>query len=144
MYLWCFNFNYTWTLNEIREIEQNLRISMYFRCIFAKFSYFYAFRINFLYSIYIEFSFQTKLGSQARFMYRFRMAIQTKREVSCSVYWRILWISTIIQGYPQKMRLQRRLYGIRLVRFLAFRVPCRPKLPYFCAWSIKNTIKILN
>ena len=32
-----------------------------------------------------------------------------------------------IQGYSQSMRLQRRLYGICLVRFLAFRVPYRPK-----------------
>ena len=38
----------------------------------------------------------------------------------------------VIQGYPQGMRLQRRLYGICLIRFLAFRVPCRPKLEYFC------------
>ena len=35
-----------------------------------------------------------------------------------------------IQGYPQRMRLQRRLFGIC---FLAFRVYCSPKLAYFCA-----------
>ena len=29
-----------------------------------------------------------------------------------------------IQCYPQRMRLQRRLYGIYLVHFLSFRVPC--------------------
>ena len=39
-----------------------------------------------------------------------------------------------IQGYPQMIRLQRRLYGICLVRFLAFRVPCRPN----CLISVIN------
>jgi len=46
-----------------------------------------------------------------------------------------------IQGYPQRIRLQRRLYGICLVRFLAFRVPCRPKLVYFCAESLNKPTK---
>ena len=31
------------------------------------------------------------------------------------------------QGYPQRMRLQRRFYEIVLVLFLAVRVHCRPK-----------------
>ena len=46
-----------------------------------------------------------------------------------------------IQGYPQRMRLQRRLYGIGLVRYLAYRVPCRPKLDYFCAQSFSKPLK---
>ena len=36
-----------------------------------------------------------------------------------------------IQGYPQRMRFQRWLYGLYLVDFLAFRVPCRSKLAFF-------------
>ena len=32
-----------------------------------------------------------------------------------------------VQGYPQRMRLQKRLYGISLVCFLTFRVPCKQK-----------------
>ena len=41
-------------------------------------------------------------------------------------YRRIVWIHSLwVQGYPQMMRLQRRLYGIFLSSFLAFRVPCR-------------------
>ena len=41
-----------------------------------------------------------------------------------------------IQRYPL---MQRRLYGIILVRFLAFRVPCIPKLAYFCAYSYSKS-----
>ena len=46
-----------------------------------------------------------------------------------------------LQGYPQRMRLmdscsmmrlQRGLYGISIVRYLALRDPFRPKLAYFC------------
>jgi len=37
-----------------------------------------------------------------------------------------------IQGYPQRMRLQRRLYRIFFFCFLTFRVPCRSKLAYLC------------
>ena len=36
-----------------------------------------------------------------------------------------------IQGYPQRMRLQRRLYGICLVCFHVFKIPCRSKLAKF-------------
>ena len=40
-----------------------------------------------------------------------------------------LILSIYLQGYPQlRMRLQRRLYRICLVRFLAFKVSCRQKL----------------
>ena len=46
-----------------------------------------------------------------------------------------LGLLQVLQGYPQRMRLQRRLYGIYLFRFLAFRVPCRSKLACFCALS---------
>ena len=45
-----------------------------------------------------------------------------------------------VQGYPQRMRLQRRLFGFFLVRFLAFRVPCRQKLD-FCAKSYSKQLK---
>ena len=37
------------------------------------------------------------------------------------------------QGYPQRIKFKKRLNGISIIGFLAFRVPCRPKLPYFCA-----------
>ena len=47
----------------------------------------------------------------------------------------------LIQGYPQRMRLQRRLYGICLVPFLTYRVPCRPELLYFCAYSFRKPSK---
>jgi len=43
-----------------------------------------------------------------------------------------------IQGYPQRMRLQRRLYRLGLDHFLTFRLPCRPKLDYLCAYSPIN------
>ena len=43
----------------------------------------------------------------------------------------MIWDALYVQGYPQRMKLQRRLYGSCLVRFLAFKVPCRPKLAYF-------------
>ena len=46
-----------------------------------------------------------------------------------------------IEGYPQRMRLQRRLYGICFIRFLAFRFPCRPNLAYFCALSFIKPLK---
>ena len=52
-----------------------------------------------------------------------RNSKSTKRNIEYEVY----------IEYPQRMRLQRRLYGICLVHFLACRVPCRPKLAYFCA-----------
>ena len=39
----------------------------------------------------------------------------------------------VLQGSPQRIRLQRRLYGICLVRVLALRVHCIPKLAYFWA-----------
>ena len=38
----------------------------------------------------------------------------------------MIWDALYIQGYPQRMRLQRQLYGICLIHFLAFRVSCRP------------------
>ena len=44
-----------------------------------------------------------------------------------------VFINQQLQGYPQRTRLQKRLYGFCEVPFLAFRVPCRPKLSYFCA-----------
>ena len=47
-------------------------------------------------------------------------------------------INICIQGYPQRMRLQRRFCGICLVRFLAFRFPCRPKLAYYVLNNLVN------
>ena len=46
-----------------------------------------------------------------------------------------------IQGYPQRMRLQRRLYGIFLVRFLSFRVPIVGQNCLFCALSFSEPSK---
>ena len=43
----------------------------------------------------------------------------------------------MVQGYPQRMRLQRRLYEIFL-HFLGFRDPCRPKLPFY---SVLNNLE---
>ena len=49
-----------------------------------------------------------------------------------------------IQWPTLRMKLQRRLYGICSVRFLVFRVPCRPKLAYFCALSVNHHNTQLN
>ena len=49
-----------------------------------------------------------------------------------------------VTGYPQRMRLQRRLYRIGLVRFLAFRksrVPRRQKRAYFCCYKFRKLLK---
>ena len=47
----------------------------------------------------------------------------------------------LIQGYPQRMKLQRRLYVIYFVHFRAFRVPCRHWLIYLLNHLVnhKNT-----
>ena len=50
-------------------------------------------------------------------------------------------VFNILQAYIQRMRLQRRLYWICLVRFHLFRVHCRPKLAYFCALSSSKPSK---
>ena len=47
----------------------------------------------------------------------------------------------IIQGYPQRIRLQRRLYGIYTVCFLIFMIPCNCKLVFFFA---KSSFKSLD
>ena len=49
----------------------------------------------------------------------------------------------IFQTYPQRMRLQRLLCKICLVRFLAFVFPCRLKLAYFGVKSLSKTSKYL-
>ena len=46
----------------------------------------------------------------------------------------------IIQGYPQRMRLQRRLYGIYTFCFLIFTIPCNYKLVSLFAVYIVDTI----
>ena len=50
-----------------------------------------------------------------------------------------------IQGYPQRMRLQRRLYRIYTVYFHIFRILCNLKLVSFVAmainWSLKDNIQ---
>ena len=46
-----------------------------------------------------------------------------------------------IQGYPQRLRLQRRLYGIYSVCFLIFTIPCIFKLISFYAKSFKTPLK---
>ena len=49
----------------------------------------------------------------------------------CSVlYW-----SYYIQGYPQGMRLQRRLYGINTICFLILRIACNCKFDFSLAKS---------
>ena len=44
----------------------------------------------------------------------------------------------IIQGYPERMRLQRRLYGIYSVCFLTLPVFCNCNLIFFFAKSFNN------
>ena len=46
-----------------------------------------------------------------------------------------------LQGNPQRMRLQRRLYGIYTVCFLIFMIPCNCKLVFFFA---KSSFKSLD
>ena len=62
---------------------------------------------------------------------------QMKRsENAHSVHNPFIVITSLNTGHtplPTKDDDQRRLYGIYLVRFIAFRVPCRPKLVYFRA-----------
>ena len=43
-----------------------------------------------------------------------------------------------VQGYPQRMRLQRQFQEICLVRFFASRVPGRLKLTYFVLNHLVN------
>ena len=42
----------------------------------------------------------------------------------------------LVQGYPQRMRIQRRLYRIYTVYFLLFKILCNIKLVAFVAMSI--------
>ena len=44
--------------------------------------------------------------------------------------------SLVIQGYPKRKRLQRRLYEISTFCFLIYTVPCNCKLVPFCAKSL--------
>ena len=46
----------------------------------------------------------------------------------------------IHQGYPQRMRLQRRLYGIYTVCFLIFTIPVNCKLVCFFAKSLHKAL----
>ena len=68
------------------------------------------------------------------YRYRFLNLIYLKKEEIKKIIWnlfaskgRILSSNLLlkIQGYPQRMRLQRRLYEIYSVRFLVFMVPDR-------------------
>ena len=61
-----------------------------------------------------------------------------KEHHSCFIY---INDRTEIRGYPQRIRLHQRLYGICLVHFLVFRALCRPKLAYFCAYSFNKPSK---
>ena len=49
-------------------------------------------------------------------------------------------ISPNIQGYPQRMRLQRRLYGFYTDCFLMFRIPCNCKFVYFFVKSLHKPL----
>ena len=46
-----------------------------------------------------------------------------------------------IQGHPQRMRLQGRLYGIYTVRFLIFMIPCNSKLVSIFVKTFKKPLK---
>ena len=48
---------------------------------------------------------------------------------------------TYIQRYPQRMRLQKRLYGIFTVCFLIYMIPCNCKLVSFFAKSLNKPLK---
>ena len=51
------------------------------------------------------------------------------------------FLTLYIQGYPQRIRLQRRLYGIYTVSFDIFTILCNCKRVSLFAKSVKESIK---
>ena len=73
-----------------------------------------------------------------------RKYIQTNRQTNRDHYFINIDVDVDvdvdIQGYPQRMRLQRRLYGVYIVCFHIFTVPCNCKLVCFFVKSLNKPV----